>query len=287
MCISTGGFIMKNRKNWFLFLMAVWLFSCASIKQVNSDSNNVIGAINEYGGITKEIINNNLNINNKWIKIVEYYDGSNSLVKTIATLSAIITEETGIIQQIEYYHEGTIVRYEMFFTEEFKEKHDYNRVIEFVGNNKLILRTVWFIDDIVIDVINYPQNMNSYHFYNIKYIENVLSVLYEPNAQGENILLSAKYVNIRSVIKFDKDLIELNETDFNILKYYTSFSFISQDFLNNYRKKVRVYHEGKYYWFFVHSQLERHINGQDATISYIPQLWNGELYLLGIGLYSF
>ena len=274
-----------------IFLFFPLLFSCVStdINKNNLNSNNnSTQKINEYGGKTIYLINDKITENHAWLSAIEYYDDNDNLIKTDITTSSIITEETGIIRQIEYYDKEIITRYEMFYSDEFKKIHDFNRAVEIVGNNKTAIRTIWFIDDIIIDVVDYPQDKNRYQFYNIEFIENeLLLVLNEMDSQNENIVLSAKYVNIRSVVKFDTNLFEINEDDKRRLNYYSSFAFITPAILSNYNKKVRVFHEDKYYWFYVHSQLEQHISGRDSTIKYIPQLWNDELYLLGLGVYIF
>jgi hypothetical protein len=220
--------------------------------------------------------------------MTKYYDNNNNLIKLVITFSALVTIETGLIEQIEYYDGDVINKYEMLFSEEFMKLHDFNRAIEFVGENRIILRTIWLVNDTVIDIVDHPQSMNSFQFYNIDFIKNELLVYYEPNTEMDSSVISGKYVTIRSLIKFHTDLVELTENDYNILRRFTTFYDIgiTPSFITSYKKKVRVYYEDNYYWFFVHSQFERHINGQFATIRYIPHLWNGELYLLGIGLYS-
>ncbi|MCL2808675.1 MAG: hypothetical protein FWD24_01275 [Treponema sp.] len=251
-----------------------------------SSFGNIIEEINEFGGITTVINNDNLLENPDWLRVFEYYDNNNNLVKAVIIFTETFTKKSGLLEQVNYFIEGNIIGYEMFYSEEHRKMHYFNRAIEMMGQNRIVYRTIWFIDEDVIDVIDYPQGMNDFQFYNLNYIENALYEFYEPDSQRNSSVVSARYYNIRSIIKFDNEFAELNESDRNILNYFTAFGGISPGFLENFKKKVRVYHEDKSYWFFVHSQLEQNINGQYATISYYPLLWNGELYLLGIGLFS-
>jgi hypothetical protein len=280
---------MNNNKLFTIFALVILLtvgFSFSAFAGGNNEE------INEYGGITIEITDTSILQNNNMLRILEYYDGRNNIVKRVLTPNEFLTNERGLIEQIEYYGEENVIRYEMLFSEEFRQKHDYNRVVEFVqiaGNNRVVVRTIWLINDTVIDVIDFPRNMNEFQFFNIQYIENALFDVNDSISNGNSIVFSARYHSIRSVIRFDTNLIELNETDYDILLRFTAAPTgnITQNFLSFYRNKVRVFHENKYYWLFVHSQIEHLINGQNATISYIPMIMNGELFLLGIGFYYF
>jgi hypothetical protein len=173
----------------------------------------------------------------------------------------------------------------MFFSEDFRRTHDFNRVIEMLGNDNQIIRTIWLINNTVVDTVDFPNDPNRFQFYNIKYIENVfldiLDSIEEP-ISGDIISVSDRYVRIRSLVRFNTNLVELNDTDITILQ--TQFRrFGVPEMLEYYNKKVRVYHYSDYYWLFVQTELEQFISGQFATVRYYPIMWNDNLYLVSVG----
>jgi hypothetical protein len=265
--------------------LLILLFSNGNIF---SETINLLEENNTFGGKTIETIVDDEDIETKrYSKLIRYYDNINNLVKMIITPSPTIINERGIVKQIDYYNGGGIEKYEMIFSDSFKEIHDYNRIIEEMGNNDLVIKTIWYIDDDIIDIIEHPREMNKFVFYNIKFIENEFLQGYEPNSDPTKdvVTISYKYVSIRSVIKFDAELVDLNNIDVNIIETLLR-RFEASDLLSIYTKKVKVYFNNNYYWLFVQKQLEDYVKGQDATISYYPILWNEKLYLLCIGFYD-
>jgi len=285
---------MKNLIKGVLCVLAISFLSCATIG-TNSDHQNSLDIpehINEYGGITIETINENHLENNLWVRIRDYYDFESNLVKRVIIPTEFITDARGILQQIEHFDgAGNIIRYEILFSEEFKQRHDHNRVVEIVGtinNNRIIAQTFWYRNARLIDFMDFPRNMHAFPFFNIQYIENALIMAHEPNPLGDSIVFSTRYHSIRSFVRFDTELFELDDINNNILR---NFAFapvvnIPEGFLSLFRKKVRVFYGDRYYWFFVHSGHESLVYGQYATIGFIPQLWNGELFLLGLEFFN-
>lgn len=263
------------------------LFFLASTN-VFSETVNTIETTNAYGGKTIEVINDIDSIETeRWSKIIEFYDTSNSLVKRVITPSPTIINERGIREQINYYKDGVIEKYEMKFTDEFIKLHDFDKLVELVYNGNLTITTIWYKNDNVIDAINYPQDMHLFEFYNIKFIETEFLGMHTPKKSRKNdeMITSGKYTRIRSIVKFDTKLVDLDKQDIAIITLLTG-QFGQPDFKNYYKKKVRVSYEGNYYWLFVQTIWEEHIKGQDVTVKYYPVSYNEKLYLLCVGFFE-
>ncbi|MCL2289229.1 MAG: hypothetical protein FWC34_00760 [Bacteroidetes bacterium] len=264
-----------------LFLTSIILFGCGS------STENVPAELNVYGGKTIVLINDGENETSHWSKIAKYFNDLSVLVKTIFIPLPFVTSETGLTKQIEHHNENFIERYEMFFSDEFRARHDFNRVIEEIDINGLLFRTTWFIDDVIIDRIDYPRDMRRFAFYNIDYIGNVFRTAYEldPDPTRAVFGMSARYVSIRSVVRFDTELAELDEIDISIIRRLLT-RFNAVEHLSIYTKKVRVFSGDNYYWLFVQDGLAEHIRGQYATISYYPISLNGKLFLICVGFFN-
>lgn len=273
-------------------LIIFFIFYCSSCTSIAHDNNtlvnnsgNITEEINEFGGITIETLNDNINKDDRWLKTKRYYDSNNNLVKVIVTPSEIVKNETGIGEQIEHYKDGNIIRYDMLYSSEHIRIHDFNIAVELL-DDKGLYRTIWFINNTVVDIINYPEDMNRFTFYNLEYIENELLKVSPSNHLGDKFVTSAKYFRIRSLIKFDTNFINLNETDYKMLDYFIySYSF-PEDFVSHYKNKIRVKYRDNYYWLFIQTELEKSVKGQYATIRCYPMMWNNELYLMCVGFYD-
>ncbi|MDR0457190.1 MAG: hypothetical protein LBH20_10965 [Treponema sp.] len=280
---------MKIIIKYILFLLFILCLSCTSKKNENKHSIDNLGTIldenNEFGGLTKEMINNNLVEDNKWSKMIEYFDNNNNLVKSTITPSEITRNEAGIIEQIEYYEEGNVIRYEILYSVEHTKIHDYNMAVELLDDEGLY-RTIWLNNETVLDIRDYPEEMNKFVFYNLEYIENKLLEASDPNDQGNIFIVSGKYFANRSVIKFDTNLIKLNEVDYKILDYFVTTYNIQENFIGHYSNKVQVNYGNKHYWLFIQTDLEKNVKEQFATISYYPIMWNNELYLVCVGFFD-
>jgi hypothetical protein len=97
--------------------------------------------------------------------------------------------------------------------------------------------------------------------------------------------MSGRYISIRSVIKFDTVLFELDDNNITLLDRF-SRRFEVDNFGQCYSRKVRVFSENRSYWLYVQTQLEQYILGQNATIRYYPIGLNRELYLVCVGFYD-
>jgi len=270
-----------NRVYFLLVLFALGL-------NVFPQTVKVLEKKNSYGGNTVERINAKDKVEaERWAKVIEYYDGSDIVVKRIFTLSQTLIKETGIIEQTNYYNGAAITRYEMKYTEEFIKTHDFDKMTEDVGNGGFTVRTIWYKGNNIIDVIDYPEDINRFPFYNIKYLE---SVYISPNSDASErnrvlFEMSAKYPRIRSVVKFDTELFDLDELDVEGIKWL-GLQFGQPDFIKYYSKKVKVYHKNSYYWLYVQRQVEDAVKGQEATIRYYPMARDKKLYLMCIGFFD-
>jgi hypothetical protein len=246
------------------------------------EGRNIVEEINIYGGRTIEQILDDSERTN-YSRLLLYYDSGNNIVKQIFELTDEITDKTGIKTQINYYRNNLIEKYEIFLTDDFQNLYGFNRLIEEVNAENIITRRIWYINDIIIDVSELVEDR--FPFYNIEFIENEFFGEYEPNENGDVISMSGRYISIRSVIKFDTVLFELDDNDITLL-YILSRRFEVDNFGQYYSRKVRVFYESRTYWLYVQTQLEQYILGQDATIRYYPIGLNRELFLVCVGFYD-
>ena len=251
-----------------------------------SEQWNLIDENNIYNGKTFDVITDNNDIGKNYTKYTVFYNFANEIIERIIISSENIKNETGIQEQIEYYRNGIIEKYELKFTKEFAKIHDFNRIIEIVDKDDNIINKTWYINDIIIDNNDSSEDMNKFQFYNIQFVENEFLEFYEPNENGKGVFsISYKYVSIRSVITFDHEMVNIDEEDIGILQYLTR-RFNVPDFIQYYNKKVKVYSGEKYYWLYVQTGLEQYVKGQNATIRYYPILRNENLYLMCVGFYD-
>jgi hypothetical protein len=249
-----------------------------------SEEENILEEKNEYGGRTiQQILNEQEQAFLNFSKRTVYFDHRNISVKSIITTTSTVAANTGIREQIQYYDNGEVVKYEMFFTDEHIRKHGFNRMIEEMTVNDRVSRTFWYNNDTILDVL--PGSDNSFQFYNVEFIDDEFLDGYEPNERGDVISTSARYYRLRSVIRFDTELVDLESHDIMLM---TSFAgtFGLQNFSGLYSKKVRVYSQNRSYWLYVQTQLVQFVKGQNATVRYYPISRNGELHLICVGFYD-
>ena len=240
--------------------------------------------LNIYGGKTFErVYNKHEQKSLMYSKLIQYFDSQNIISKGIVINTDTVARNTGIKEQIQYYKNGKIIRYEMLFNDEHKNRHGFNRLIEEVDQNDLVLRTIWYNNDTILDT--FEGNADKFQFYDIEYLESEYFEGYQPNDKGDVISLSAKYFSIKSVVRFDTFLIDLDENDIKLMQIFSS-SFNLNDISHYYSKKVKVYSENRSYWLYVQTDLEQYILGQKATIKYYPIGKNKEMYLICIGFYD-
>ena len=244
--------------------------------------------VNIYGGETIEITIDKKDIETeKYSKMTQYYDNEKNIVKVVAILAPSIVKERGIIEQINYYKDKNIVKYEMKYSKAFQKNHDYNRVVEEVGDNEVIVRTIWYRDNDIIDVIDYPEDTARFQFYTMQYIEKELQlVLKETDGDNNSIVISAKYDRIRSLVKFDTKMFDLEKEEITLIQHLGMTFGNDPNFQRYYRKKVQVYSGNKKYWLFVQIPWEDQVKGQEVTIKYYPVLWKKQLYIMGIGFFE-
>ncbi len=222
-------------------------------------------------------------------QLIEYFDSENIIVKRIYTSTKTVCDETGIIEQIQYYQNNTLIKYEMLFTDDYNNVYGYNRLIEEVDTDDLVIRKIWYYDNILLDVSS-PAT-EKFNFYNLDYVHDEFYVDYTPNPNGDVIMSSAKYFSLRSLLQFDTELIEIDPNDIALIDAFMvtyNFEEIGQQdkFSQYYSKKVRVYSDDNEYWLFVQKDLEQYVLGQYATARYYPIAKNEELFLICVGFYD-
>jgi hypothetical protein len=252
----------------------------ACSKQVS----NVEEEHNIYGGRTIErTFDENEILQGNYSKIIQYFDSQDKIIKEIVTPIDSIINETGIKEQIQYYKNDIIEKYEMFFTDKHKSVYGFNRLIEEVNVDGEIIKIIWYNNNIELYISNTMDD--GFMFYNIEFLEDEYFEGYEPNEKGDVISISARYIRTKSVIKFGSELVELDVNDYkNMDALASSFGFQNMNHL--YSKKIKVYSENRSYWLYVQAQLEQYILGQSATIRYYPIGKNKELYLICVGFYD-
>ena len=266
------------KKQFILIFVIMFVFD------IFSEERNIIEEINIYGGRTIErIFDDNEGAVLNFSKLTQYYDSRGSIVKNIFEHTEEIADSTGIAVQINYYRNNIIEKYEMFLTDAFQSLHGFNRLIEEVNEEDVVTRRIWYVNDTIIDISESAED--GFSFYNIEFIYDEYFRDYQPNERGDVITRSGRYIRIKSVIKFDTVLYELDEADFQLMRFF-SLGFGIDNIGHYYSKKVRVYSENRSYWLYVQTQLERYVLGQYATIRYYPIGLNKELYLICIGFYD-
>jgi hypothetical protein len=241
----------------------------------------IIGELNLYGGKTIErSFNEQEQIATNYFKLIEYYDSQNQLMKIHVIPVDTVINSSGVKEQVQYYRDGVIWAYEMSFNVEYENIHGYDRLIEEVDSNNVIVKRIWYNDNIVLDVSE--DREERFQFYNIDFIDDEFFEDYVPNNRGDVRTISAKYFAIKSFIRFDSQLIDLDEKDIMMMQYFST-TFNIANFEQYYAKKVKVYSEKKSYWLYVQKSVEEYVLGQYATIKYYPIGRNKELYLICIG----
>jgi hypothetical protein len=264
------------RKQFILAIMCIF--------DIFPEERNIIEEVNIYGGRTIErIFDENEKTALNYSKLIQYYDSRDSIVKNVFEHTKERADSTGIIVQINYYRNNIIEKYEMFLTDSFQSLYGFNRLIEEVNEEDVITKRIWYINDAIIDVSESAED--GFSFYNIEFIYDDFFRDYQPNENGDVISISGKYFRIKSVIKFDTVLFELDNNDITLMDSFSN-SLRIDNIGQYYSKKVRVYSENRSYWLYVQTQLEQYVLGQDATIRYYPIGLNRELYLICVGFYD-
>jgi len=272
------------------YIIFILLFTFSSFS-IFSETTNIIEEVNEYGGVTVERISSNSSVQG-WIRMIDYYNSIDHLIVRIITPSQIITNERRIYMQINYYTNNNVEAYEIFFTEEHAGIHDYNKMVEVIGNDNLIVRTIWYYNTQIIDSNNHPNDPNRFQFYNLGFLGNEFKKMHQEMSQmpsdGDLFTMSQKYFAIKSVIRFDTVVYDLDNTDISILRARLS-GLGSEHMIGLYTKKVRVFHNdnrNEYYWLYLQTSLVEPVKGQYATVRYYPISWNGNLRLICVGFYD-
>jgi hypothetical protein len=215
----------------------------------------VLEELNIYGGKTFERVYDEQEQKSlMYSRLIQYFDSHNIISKGIAINTDTVAGNTGIKEQIQYYINGKVIKYEMFFNDEYKSRHGFNRLIEEVDQNDLVLKNIWYNNDTILDT--FEGNTDKFQFYDIGYLENEYFAGYLPNDKGDVISLSAKYFRVKSVVRFDTFLIDLDENDIKLMQVFSS-SFNLIDYSNYYSKKVKVYSGNRSYWLYVQKDLEQ------------------------------
>jgi hypothetical protein len=244
---------MKNILTFFLIVL------CCVI-DIFSEESNIVERTNAFGGLTVERIYSDIeSANTNYSKLIEYYDSERKIVKRLFESAEIVTDKTGIKIQINHYKNDIIEKYEMFFSDEYKNVYGFNRLIEEVNIENEVIRTIWYNNDIILDISRLGEN-NIFEFFNIDFIENEFFRDYQPNERGDVITTSGKYFRIKSVVKFNTDLVELDNDDIILLNSFAR-GFGLDNFSHYYSKKIKVFSENNVYWLYVQTQLEEYVLG--------------------------
>jgi hypothetical protein len=258
------------------------IFTCFNcILYIFPEQRIVIEELNLYGGNTIEhSFNEQEQIATNYFKLIEYYDFQNQLIKMHVIPVDTVINSSGVEEQVQYYKDGVIWAYEMGFNSEYENIHGYDRLIEEVDSNDVIVKRTYYNDNIILNVSE--DREEKFQFYDIDFIDDEFFEDYVQNSRGDIRTMSAKYFAIKSFIKFDSQLVNLDERDIMMMQYFST-SFNVTNFEQYYAKKVKVYSEKKSYWLYVQKSLEEYVLGQYATIKYYPIGRNKELYLICIG----
>ena len=266
-------------------ILAFFLIVLCCVINIFSEESNIIERMNVFGGITVERIYSDIeSAKTNYSKLIEYYDSERKIVKRLFESTGIVTGRTGIKIQINHYRNDIIEKYEMFFSDEYKNVHGFNRLIEEIIIENEIIRTIWYNNDIILDISQLGET-NIYEFFNVEFIENEFFRDYQPSERGDVITSSGRYFRIKSVIKFNSELIEIDNDDILLLNTFGR-SFGIGNISHHYSKKIRVFSENNVYWLYVQTQLEKYVLGQNATVRYYPIGKNKELYLICVGFYD-
>jgi hypothetical protein len=239
---------------------------------------------NVYGGKTILItLDEEEQLRYRVLQIIDYFDSENNITKRIYTNTESVSNENGVKEQIEYYTDNIVTKYEMSFTDDYYNINGYNRLIEEVSADDIVTRKIWYKDETLLD-ISAPAT-EKFVFYHIDFIHDEFFTDYEPNPNGDAIDYSAKYFSLRSLIQFDTEMIELDESDIMLMNYFSA-AYGLENFTPLYSKKVRAYSENNSYWLYVQKDLEPFVLGQYVTARYYPIGKNGELYLICVGFYD-
>jgi hypothetical protein len=278
-CIFITG--DNNMKYKIFLILTLFILSC--VKNNTAGQNIIIEKMNIYGGKTIEEINRSDELSEViYTKLIRYYNSNEEVVKIVSVLKNEIIISTGMKEQIQYYENNNIVKYEMLFSDEYYYIYGFNRLIEEVNTEDVVTKKIWYKDEIILS--NYELGETLFEFYNIEFIDSEYFRDYQ-SSENDVIDISGKYFRIQSVIKFGTELIELSDNDIKLMDSFSN-AFGLDIFSQYYSKKVRAYSDNKVYWLYVQPQLEEYILGQAASIKYYPIGLNKELYLICVGFFD-
>lgn len=239
---------------------------------------------NEYGGRTiVRLYDEAESLEVNYSKATEYYDSENIIAKRTFELAGEIITRTGILVQSNYYLNGNIDKYEMFFSDDHYKTRGYNRIIEEIDIEGNIKRQMWVYNNTLLDYSDDPDD--SFTFYNLSYLEKEFFAAYEPNESGGVVSISGKYFKNRSVVIFDTELYDLSGEDIYLMNAYST-AFSLNSFSQYFTKKIKAMYEETECWVYVQSVFEQHVPGQKATVKFYPIGWNKVLYLICIEVYK-
>jgi hypothetical protein len=268
----------------FMKRLIMLLVSCNILASIYSEQINTVEELNSYGGKTIErICDKTEQLDTDYSRLLQYFDADLKIMKVMITTTKEVSERSGIKEQIQYYTNGRVEKYEMFFTDSHMDRCGFNRLTEEFDAAQMLTKSVWYSNDTVLDVSTDAHDR--FQFYNIDFIENAFFENYKPNDNGDKIIVSAKYYAVKSLVKFDSTLTDLEEKDVELIAHF-SRAFELPRFDQYYSKKVKVFSAENTYWLYVQTPLEQYVQGQTATVHYYPIGRNKDLYLICVGFYD-
>jgi hypothetical protein len=150
------------------------------LSNVFSEQIDIVEGLNLYGGETiEQIYNEQEQRSTNYSKLIQYFDSNNRIVKGIIIITEALAISSGIKEQIQYYINDKIEKYEMFFMDDYKNIYGFNRMVEEIDTNKIITKRIWYNNDVMLDVSEEVEE--KFQFYDIDFIEDEFFRAYTPN----------------------------------------------------------------------------------------------------------
>ena len=148
------------KKLFFLSLVSFFVqFNIFSEQAFLIDENNIFG-----GRTILRTYDQSEQAEYSYSQITEYYDSGNMIVQIVIIPTTEFTAIGGLLQQTQHYRDNQLLGYEKLFSEQTRERRDFNRTIEEVDHTGQIISTRWYYNDMLLDISREATDSFEYYY---------------------------------------------------------------------------------------------------------------------------
>ena len=231
---------------------------------------------NEFGGITESVtINPSEKEYKQYTKVLFFYDTHKKLKKTMYYFSPAVEKETGFITQEEFYNNDKISEYKMTFSKNGQEQYGVEYIVEKL-NAQGETSEMWYSNGKGIAKTKANSFLMNYPIYSLNFLKKELDL--DHALKGE-LTLDARYNIARSFVKFNGDIVDVNNEDKRITRDFMKF-LNSPNMADLYTKKTTVVSEGVTYTVYLQTKITKYIKkNMEALMAYGVMGVDGKLVL--------